>query len=1220
MMNANKIVPLFLIAGSISSLLFAQDAEPFAHWTFDQGNSTTVENAVDSAFNAAALVEVRQVAGVVGDAARFSGNSVVSIPATLIPTSLETLSFSVWIKPDQFAGTYAELFRQEVGDRRILFSFQGNGTILALGLNVGGRYAECDAGLSPAMVLDGDWHHCAAVFDGVHMLVYLDGTEIGCLKHEGDLTATQEAPCYIGSASGSGEFFQGDMDDLQMFDYPLSEGEIDDIFLSGNESIIASYEEANEQWSKIYVKQETFSETLTAIRARVKEENVELSEAVELVALRRLRADFPEEYNRFTKHLQMKPTDYFMLSDDAAIIDFAQRVLEQHTEYMPLTEGQWAVLSTEDREKWESIQAVKKEIEARLAQGDATLDPSWLEPVLLLAEQTEERPVEREAVAPYRIPTTPETRDYTSVEAEQLLQKDWMHQANGDASPARILQEIQWAKELAAQIVEEYPDQTDFSEQRGALNALRDKAMALTASDPALYFEVRGVKRSIMFTNPIIDFDSILFVDMPFPAGSEWPHETRHRLGYMAVPGARLMTLKGLSPTGALTQLMPEAPLHGSFWRPDLSFDGQRVLFCFKPHNEKAFHLYECNIDGSNVRQLTSGIFDDLDPIYLSDGEHIAFSTTRGHTYVRCMPPTNAFVLARMKLDSSDLYLISRNNEPDYTCSVLNDGRIIFTRWEYTDKPLWRAQSLWVMNPDGTQVNTFWGNQSVWPDLLKDARAIPGSERVMFTGSAHHDWFSGSVGIIDAKVGMNFPEGLTKVTADMSWPESGNGPVDPIESPDYHRSGQYRGYYSPYPLSEREFIVSAERVAAGLPRKFVLYLMDVDGNRELIYEGVNNIFHAQPVRARQQPPEIIDRVAWPTIEERSNPAEGVIFSNSVYDNAPEELRDKAKFLRILNIEPKTYTYWNSRPYISTGPVVSMVQSEGVKRVLGTVPIEEDGSVSFNVPSGVAVHFQLLDENYRCLQTMRSFTGVMPGERRGCLGCHASMINSPQSQAFSLAARRQPSEITPVPWEDNSVSYERYVQPVLDEYCGECHQGDGDGREVLDLTQRPGFLMFDEPYVTLVGNPTWGAVYQSPQDPPPGFGIADTIIVEGYDQRDPAAYATVAPMTRLSYKSRLVELCSNGEHYDVVVDPVNLRRIQVWVDAMCPYRGAEEVREIEDPVFQGVEWISIRPRIKTAPVLRRPGPFDPWGLDEAYDSPDECEIYAIPGSPLSSIAP
>ena len=276
------------------------------------------------------------------------------------------------------------------------------------------------------------------------------------------------------------------------------------------------------------------------------------------------------------------------------------------------------------------------------------------------------------------------------------------------------------------------------------------------------------------------------------------------------------------------------------------------------------------------------------------------------------------------------------------------------------------------MHPDGTQPQHALGQpERVARPCLKDARSIPGSRRVMFTGSAHHNWFSGSVGIIDPDGGLNFPNGLTKVTADVEWPESGNGPVDPVESPDYHESGKYTAYYAPYPLSEQDFIVSANREG-----KFRLYLMDVEGNRELIYEGAHNIFHALPLKPR--PRAARDPGHRRLAQLRGSPQSQRAASSTATTStrgAPEILRGKAKYLRILNIEHKTYTYWHKRPYLSTGPVVSGVQSEGVKRVLGTVPIEADGSVSFEAPSGIPLHFQLLDENHRALQTMRSFTGV-----------------------------------------------------------------------------------------------------------------------------------------------------------------------------------------------------------------------------------------------------
>jgi hypothetical protein len=847
-------------------------------------------------------------------------------------------------------------------------------------------------------------------------------------------------------------------------------------------------------------------------------------------------------------------------------------------EYRPLTEAQRAGQTPEDLRRWEEAEALARRLEALKAQGEAArYSPEWVDLILEAGRRIDFRPYQSEAVAPYVPPSTPETRDLTAEEARAALERDWLHQADQNASRERILAEIGWTRELASRL---------GREQAAQLDALQREAEALTGPNAELYFRVRELKREVMFANPALDFTRVLFVDMPFPQGSEWPHETRHRLGYMAVPGARLLVLDGLAPGGRLKQLMPQQPLHGSFWRPDVSFDGERVLFCFKPHNEKSFHLYEINADGSGLRQLTDGPYDDLDPIYLPDGEHIAFSTTRAHTYVRCMPPTNAYVLARCDLQGRNLYLISGNNEPDYLPSVMDDGRLVYTRWEYTDKPLWRAQKLWTINPDGTHVSLYWGNQSVWPDLLKDARSIPGTSRVMLTGSAHHNWFAGSVAIIDPSRGLNFPHGITKVTADVEWPEVGNGPTDPVESPGYHPSGAYGAYYSPYPLSERDFLVSANRGG-----KFVLYLMDTDGNRELIYEGVHNVLHAIPLRPRPRPPVIPDAVAWPDAENRAQPQDGVIYSNDVYDGAPPELRGKARFLRVMAIDPKTYTYWHKRPYISTGPVVSMVQSEGVKRVIGTVPIEADGSVAFHAPPGKALHFQLLDGEQRALHTMRSFVSVMPGERRGCLGCHELHSTAPAYGGAALALCHEPRSITPPPWEDTTVSYERYVQPVLDRYCGECHQGDGEAREALDLTRRPGYLMFDEPYVTLIGHPTWSVPYQPPADPPPGFGIAKPLMVEGYATTDPAAYRTPEPMTHLSYASPLIDLAASGKHHGVKVDEVSRLRLVTWIDAMCPYLGDEEVRREPDPQFQGVEWLAIRPRVATAPVIPRPGPLD-----------------------------
>jgi len=696
-----------------------------------------------------------------------------------------------------------------------------------------------------------------------------------------------------------------------------------------------------------------------------------------------------------------------------------------------------------------------------------------------------------------------------------------------------------------------------------------------------IYFAVRECKRNVFFRNPVIDFTQLLFIDNHKPeAVDENDHESIHRMGHCATPGGRLLVLDGLSPAGTIRQLAPDTP--GSFWRPDLSYDAQKVLFCYKPYNEKSFSLYEINLDGTGLRRLTQSDYDDIDPIYLPDGK-IIFTTTRGNSYVRCGPFIYSYILARCDADGSNVYLISYNGEPDFVPALLHDGRIIYSRWEYSDKPLWRVQSLWTTNQDGTNTSTFWGNQSVWPDHPSQPRPIPGSDRIMFCGVGHHDWWSGSIGIIDPKQGSNFPFGLTKVSADLRWPECSTPPVDPPESFHYHASGHFTGYSSPYPLSEKDFLVSARRDDG----KFRLYLMDTDGNRDLVYEGVFNVLHAMPIRPRFVPVQHVHRVDWPESgSDRSDQKGGTFYNTDVYQGTHGIERGSAKFLRILQLDYKTYSTW-TKTYRHSGPAVSIVQEEGIKRVLSIVPIEKDGSVHFDAPSGVSLYFQLLDDQYRAIHTMRSFTGLMPGEQRGCVGCHEQQHSITSPRANLLALKRPATPLSPPSWGTESIGYERFVQPVLDKHCGKCHQGDGEARGKLDLTLRPGVDIFKEPYLTLVGPAGWGNPI--PDRGQPGYGFADVMPVEAMDptMNNPMALETLPPYQYLSSRSRLIERMASGTHHNVKVDAESLHRVMTWVDATGPFCGEEEIRQIDDPNFEGIELLPIRPKVKTAPVVIRP---------------------------------
>ena len=781
------------------------------------------------------------------------------------------------------------------------------------------------------------------------------------------------------------------------------------------------------------------------------------------------------------------------------------------------------------------------------------------------------------APAPSSGPPEPPTRVLPEAEANKLLEEDWLFQAEGKPLGERARQEIAWARRLADRLAG-----PDLSAERKALDALAERASRPASGPDAreLYLAVRRVKRQIAMKNPAVDFTRVLFIDQPFPQGREWRHQARHRDGMMAVGGGRLLVLDGLGPGGAIRKLAP-AGKPASFWRPEVSFDARKVLFCMKPAGEKAFHLYEINLDATGLRQLTDGDYDDTDPIYLPSGK-IVFTTTRCNTYVRCMPYTYSYILARCDADGGNVYLISQNSEPDWCPALLNDGRVVYSRWEYTDKALWRIQSLWTINQDGTNLATFWGNQSVWPDHLAEPRPIPGSRRVMFTGLAHHNWFAGSIGILDPDKGYNFPDGLTKVTAETPWPECGRPPSDAIESPAYHSAGRFRAYKTPYPLSEKDFLVSAW--TADGRNRFVLYLMDTDGNRELIYQGAYNVLHAMPVKRRRVPPEHTDRVTWPgTGADRKPPQPGVLFSSSVYQNADARLAGKAKYVRVIQMDPKTYSMW-TRDFRYEGPAVSVIQAEGIKRILGTAPVEADGSVHFRVPPGKALHFQLLDEHYRSIHTMRSFTGVMPGESRGCVGCHELHSVTPV-RSRGLAASRPARELTAPPWGTASISYERDVQPVLDRHCGRCHQGEKNpkARKAIDLTLRSGRGLFKQPYLDLIG--PVGFQLNKRKDPPKS--LAGALMCENFGPSDPDSYTTSPPLTHLSCTSTLIRRAMSGKHHGVKVPGRDLRMLIGWVDCNCPYRGEGDIRALPDPSFPDIELLPIRPRIRTAPKIPRP---------------------------------
>jgi hypothetical protein len=589
-----------------------------------------------------------------------------------------------------------------------------------------------------------------------------------------------------------------------------------------------------------------------------------------------------------------------------------------------------------------------------------------------------------------------------------------------------------------------------------------------------LYLQARRAVRQMAFKNPLVDFDSILFVK---GATTSFPHMSDQFYGWFSRPGGGIYLLEGLKGDHpqfrCLTRSLPE----GNFCRPDLSYDGKKVLFAYcryDPHvlpmakvdkdklsEDVFYHIYEMNVDGTGLRRLTFGRYDDFDARYLPNGEIVFLSTRKGQfvqvakcytqattkkdlpdSYVRCgggdVRPVAVFTLHVMDTNGENIRPISAFENFEWTPSVASDGRIIYARWDYIDRFNGPYISLWSTNPDGTNTQLVYGNYTVKPQCVFEAVAIPHSQKLAFTAAAHHSIVGGSLALLDRTRGTEEDRPLTRLTPEVCFPETEGWP------------DTY--YANPYPLSEEFFLVawSDKRLPGHTlfgnvwdpnnPHNAVgLYLYDAFGNLELLHRDPNiSSMNPLAVRPRRKPPAIPPSVVW------DGPQEGQFLLQDVYQglNVP---RGSVKRLRIVAVPPKVQPTMNS-------PGLGASREDPGKFVLGTVPVEADGSAYFRVPSGVPVFFQALDADGLAIQTMRTLAYVQPQQTQSCIGCHEPRDSSPPTGRPPLAALRQPSKLTAGPEGSWPLRFDRLVQPVLDKHCAGCHKPGGEAKAArLDLT-------------------------------------------------------------------------------------------------------------------------------------------------------------------------
>jgi len=646
-------------------------------------------------------------------------------------------------------------------------------------------------------------------------------------------------------------------------------------------------------------------------------------------------------------------------------------------------------------------------------------------------------------------------------------------------------------------------------------------------------------RRALLIDNPVVDFDKLLLIKRAANAPSlglprNWQsNSSLPHTGY----DDEIATHSLAEEDGELLTLFK--PADGRFVGDlDLHFDANRMLFSM-PGDKGRWQVFEIGADGSGLRQLTGEQpdVDSYDACYLPSGQ-IVFTSTACFAGVPCVyGDSHVANLYVMNGNGQQIRQLCFDQEHDWCPTVMNDGRVLYTRWEYTDTPHSNTRLLFQMNPDGTEQAEYYGSNSYWPNSFFYTRPIPGhpTKVVSVIGGHHDNPRMGELVVFDPARSRREADGAVQRIP-------GHGKKVESIIRDGLTIDSWPKFLHPYPLSEKYFLVSCKPTPQSL---WGIYLVDVFDNMVLIKELPDYaLLEPIPLRKTPTPPVIGEKVDL-------TKTDATIYISDIY--AGEGLhgipRDTVKSLRVF-----TYHF----AYQNMGGLLGVIGMDGpwdIKRVIGTVPVHADGSAKFLIPANTPISIQPLDEEGKAVQLMRSWATAMPGEVVSCVGCHASRSAAPQARE-TLAQWQATSTIKPWYGPTRGFSYAREVQPVIDKHCVGCHNGelDSSGASIPDLR---GTEMIKD----------WSSI-----TPGNGGGHAGKFSV-GYAElhrfvRRPGIesdYHMLEPMEYHADTTQLIQMLKKG-HHNVTLDAEAWDRLITWIDMNCPYHGTWG-EELDDPGHQ-----------------------------------------------------
>ncbi len=539
--------------------------------------------------------------------------------------------------------------------------------------------------------------------------------------------------------------------------------------------------------------------------------------------------------------------------------------------------------------------------------------------------------------------------------------------------------------------------------------------------------------------------------------------------------------------TGQLQTLLDDP--RGGVRDPQVSYDGRRILFAYRRGGTPNYLLYEIQADGSGLRQLTEGDYDDFEPTYLPDGS-IVFVSSRCKRWVNCWL-TQVAVLHRCDADGSHLRPLSSNNEQDNTPWPLADGRLLYTRWEYVDRSQVDYHHLWTMNPDGTSQMVYYGNFHPGTVMI-DAKPVPGTDLVVASfspghGRTEHD---GVITLVNPKAGPD--------TVAAAHPVS--------------RSADFR---DPWAFSPDCFLAA---------RGPTVVLVDGQGNTQPLFAlsaadraaGLQ-CHEPRPLAARPR-----ERLIPPRVDLAQGTGRLLLADVHVGRNMAGVQPGAIKKLLILETLPMPVHYTGGMEPMTYGGTFTL------ERIVGTVPVEPDGSAYFELPALRSFFFVALDEHDLSVKRMQSFVTVQPGETTSCVGCHEQRTRAPDYAAKPTRAfRRPPSRIAPIADVPDVLDFPRDIQPILNRHCLQCHDYDQTNHGGVFLCGDEG-PMFSISYFTLIARNQVADGRNRPQSnyPPRALGSAASPLL---DKLEPS-------------------------HHQVRVSAHEKRLVRLWIETGATFPG------------------------------------------------------------------